>query len=272
MKPVNFSYEQAISASQISTALENTGLSVKLLAGGQSLGPMLNLRLVQPDLILDISRIDELKTISLSADALLVGACVSHANLEDLNTRNKTEEILANIARGIAYRAVRTRGTIGGSLAHADPSADWLTTFLALDASLIIHNSQTVSKVRLSQVIKGAFNMGLQRGDWIHSIQVPLVKDQDKWKYVKLTRKTGEFSHAMAAVLWRHHQNTARIVIGATEKNPVIYHFEGSIERSSIHRIEDDIAEQFRIQEIGDAADNRIRLVALRRALQALSE
>ena len=110
----------------------------KVLAGGQTLGPMLNLRLAQPALLVDITRIPELAAVSEDADAVTIGATVTHAAIEDGRVPDPTGGFLARVARGIAYRAVRTRGTIGGSLAHADPAADWLSCLAALGAEVVI--------------------------------------------------------------------------------------------------------------------------------------
>ena len=109
-----------------------------MLAGGQTLGPMLNLRLAQPALLVDITRIPELAAVHEDGDAVTIGATVTHAAIEDGRVPDPTGGFLARVARGIAYRAVRTRGTIGGSLAHADPAADWLSCLTALGAEVVI--------------------------------------------------------------------------------------------------------------------------------------
>src|SRR5215469_13250651 len=98
------------------------------VAGGQSLGPMLNLRLVQPSILVDITAIPELTHIDEDADGVIVGACVTTSDIEDGRVRVEELPILASVAGGVAYRAVRNRGTIGGSICHADPAGDWLPT------------------------------------------------------------------------------------------------------------------------------------------------
>jgi carbon-monoxide dehydrogenase medium subunit len=102
------------------------------MAGGQSLGPMLNLRLAQPKQVIDISRLSELRQAKIEGNVLAIGACVTHAQIEDGDMPDVTLGLMPFVARGIAYRAVRNRGTIGGSIAHADPAADWLTTTMAM--------------------------------------------------------------------------------------------------------------------------------------------
>ena len=113
----------------------------RLLAGGQSLGPMLNLRLARPTRLIDIKRTPGLRALEADPRRLRLGACWTHAEIEDGTIEDPTNGLLPHVARGIAYRAVRNRGTIGGSLAHADPAADWLTTLAALGAAIIVQGT-----------------------------------------------------------------------------------------------------------------------------------
>ena len=138
MKAVAFEYERPSDIKGALALLGDDRLVVKLLAGGQSLGPMLNLRLVRPELIVDITRIAELKRVEQSPEAITVGACVTHADIEDGRVPDVTGGALPSVARGIAYRAVRNRGTLGGSLVHADPAADWISALAAIGAGAVI--------------------------------------------------------------------------------------------------------------------------------------
>src|SRR4249920_2845028 len=112
--------------------------SARVLAGGQSLGPMLNLRLAQPRLLVQVDRLPELAGVAIDANAVTIGACVTHAAIADGRVPDVGGNVLARVADNIAYRAVRNRGTIGGSLCHADPAADWVTVLTALDATLLL--------------------------------------------------------------------------------------------------------------------------------------
>src|SRR5262245_23263066 len=141
MKPVAFDYERPQDISGALMLARQEDIAVKFLAGGQSLGPMLNLRLAQPDLLVDLTGIAELKHVEANADALELGACVTHADIEDGRVPDVTNGALAAVAHGIAYRAVRNRGTIGGSVAHADPAADWVTFLAALAAEVVVRGS-----------------------------------------------------------------------------------------------------------------------------------
>ena len=163
MKPAAFDYARPAS---IAEALQMLAArpDAKVLAGGQTLGPMLNLRLAQPALLVDITRIPELAAVSEDADAVTIGATVTHAAIEDGRVPDPTGGFLAKVARGIAYRAVRTRGTIGGSLAHADPAADWLSCLAALGAEVVIAGSKrNAAREPLARFVRGALETGAGR-------------------------------------------------------------------------------------------------------------
>ena len=165
MKPVRFDYERP---SDIATALAlgaREDIVVKFLAGGQSLGPMLNLRLVQPDLLVDITAIAELKRIEEGADGITIGSCITHADIEDGRVPDVTRGALRAVAAGIAYRAVRNRGTIGGSIVHADPSADWLSALAALGASVIARGLQGDRRIPVETFMLGVFESSLRPGE-----------------------------------------------------------------------------------------------------------
>jgi carbon-monoxide dehydrogenase medium subunit len=134
MKPVRFDYARPRDLAGALDLLTGDRGVVKVLAGGQSIGPMLNLRLVEPDLVVDIAGLAELRRAAREQGHLVLGACVTHADIEDSRVPDVTRGAMARVASAIAYRAVRNRGTVGGSLAHADPAADWITALITLGA------------------------------------------------------------------------------------------------------------------------------------------
>ena len=157
MKPAPFDYARPASVSDAVGLGARDDRTVKYMAGGQSLGPMLNLRLVQADLIVDLTGIAALSEARETRDGLTLGACVTHADIEDGRVPDVTNGALREIASGIAYRAVRNRGTIGGSLCHADPAADWISTLAMLGASTIVVESGGRRTVPLDGFMTGAF-------------------------------------------------------------------------------------------------------------------
>src|ERR1700736_4084214 len=136
MKAAAFAYQRPADLNAALALMANADGMTKIIAGGQSLGPMLNLRLVEPDLIVDISGLAELKQVERRGDELVLGACVTHADIEDGRIPDVTRGAMQGVAGNIAYRAVRNRGTVGGSLSHADPSADWVSALSALGAKV----------------------------------------------------------------------------------------------------------------------------------------
>lgn len=221
MKPASFAYLRATSIAEASRYLA-AHASAKIIAGGQTLGPMLNLRLAQPSHIVDITRIPELARAEDKGGLVELGACITHGAIEDGRTPDPAHGAIMQIARGIAYRAVRTRGTIGGSLAHADPSADWLTTLAALDASLLIVGPSGSRTTALSSFVIGPLMTALAPGEILTSIRIAKLPSTARLGYAKLCRKTGEFAHAIGALVVDRERQSLRLVIGAQARGLII--------------------------------------------------
>jgi carbon-monoxide dehydrogenase medium subunit len=134
--------------------------------------------------------------------------------------------VLARVADNIAYRAVRNRGTIGGSLCHADPAADWVTVLTALDAVVVLHGPGGARSVRVAEFVQGAFRTALIQGEILRAVRVPRLPEDAHWGYVKACRKPGDFAHAMAAVLLT--PRTRRAVIGALGGRPLLLEDEAA--------------------------------------------
>ena len=223
MKPAAFDYVRAGSLADAAKVLAGAGGTAKAIAGGQSLGPMLNLRLAQPDLLVDLTAIAELKAVEATADALEIGACITHADIEDGRIPDVTNGALAAVAHGIAYRAVRNRGTVGGSLAHADPAADWMTFLAAIGAGVVIRGSATRRTVAAEDIMTGVFETVLAPDELVTAVRIPRFSADARWGYYKACRKTGEFAHAAGAVLYDPARAVCRAVIGAIEARPIVF-------------------------------------------------
>lgn len=272
MKPAPFAYERPRDLPTALAAMGGDGV-VKIIAGGQSLGPMLNLRLVAPDLLVDIAGIDELKHVEHTGGELVIGACVTHADIEDGRIPDVTRGAMQRVASAIAYRAVRNRGTIGGSLSHADPSADWVSALSALGATLTLQSARGVRDVAMKDFIVGALETVLMPGEMIASVRVPAMAASARWAYVKACRKTGEFAHAIGAVLIDPAAATARIVIGAVEAAPIVIDeaaelFGGRIDGAFGATFDPRVADALLSKAgIADAADRHIHVAVLRKAI-----
>jgi carbon-monoxide dehydrogenase medium subunit len=126
------------------------------------------------------------------------------------------------VAANIAYRAVRNRGTVGGSLSHADPAADWISALSALGAKLTLRSRAGVRTVAMEEFIVGALESALRPGEIVETIHVPAMPASAHWGYVKSCRKTGEFAHAIGAILIDPAAGRARVVIGAIDAAPIV--------------------------------------------------
>jgi aerobic carbon-monoxide dehydrogenase medium subunit len=222
MKPAAFTYQRAATLADAIAGLRAFGDQGRLIAGGQSLGPMLNLRLAQPKQILDISRLDDLRGAEMEGDVLAIGACVTHSQIEDGQVSDVTLGLMPHIARGIAYRAIRNRGTIGGSLAHADPAADWLTTMIALDASLRLSRSEGQRQTKVSDFVRGAMDTAIREGELITHVMVPRLSPAAHWGHAKYAKKLGDFAESMAVAVVEPTRQCARVVLGRRAEPPAL--------------------------------------------------
>ncbi len=220
MKAAAFDYARPRDVGEAITLLSQAKGGAKLLAGGQSLGPMLNLRLARPGLLVDISRLEELRQIEDARDAWRIGAAVTHSVIEDANGSLAGGAMLVEVAGGIAYRAVRNRGTIGGSLAHADPAADWPLALAALGADVVLRGPRGERSVPAAQLITAAFTTEIKEDEIVTAVAVPKLSDGARFGYFKFCRKTGEFPDAGAAVVIDPDRDVANVYLGALSGPP----------------------------------------------------
>lgn len=217
MKPAKFDHQRVSTLDEALQALGSADGEARILGGGQSLGPMMNLRLAQPDLLIDLSRVSGLDRIESIGHTLRIGARVTHARIEDGEVPGITGQYMQNVASGISYRSVRNRGTIGGSLAHADPSADWPTAILALGGELVIAGPNGERQTQIDGFQTGPFTTGLGFDEILVAIEVPQLEENCWYGYYKVNRKPGEFADAIGAVVIGA---APRAVCGATESAP----------------------------------------------------
>jgi aerobic carbon-monoxide dehydrogenase medium subunit len=270
VKAVNFEYARPVDVSAAIALADKAGANVKLIAGGQSLGPMLNLRLVQPDLLVDITAIPELKRFEQKGDVLFIGSCITHADIEDGRVPDVTGGAMRAVAAGIAYRAVRNRGTIGGSLVHADPSADWITALAALGAQAVVRGPHEERRIPVETFVTGVFECDLGSDEILAGVEVRRASGSARWGYYKHCRKTGEFAHAIGAFFFDPEASVCRAVVGATGSRPIVFadatsmlggKLEGAIDRQ--------VAEHtMRAHGMTDAIEQQVHFVCLRRAIE----
>ena len=226
MKAVAYTFETAASVDAATLALRAGSWGAKPIAGGQSLGAMLNLRLAQPETLVDLDGVVELATVREAADHVFFGAMTTHAAFEDGRVPDPSGGLMPFVARTIAYRTVRNRGTVGGSLCHADPAADWVSTLPLLGATVVVAGEHGRRDVPAATFMTSAFETQLAEGELLVGVRVPRRSTDVRWSYRKFCRKTGEFSHATVGALADPADGTERLVLGALDGAPRI--FEGA--------------------------------------------
>ncbi len=278
MKPAPFDYERPGSLGQALELLAEPGIFSKVVAGSQSLGPMLNLRLAQPDLLVDICAIRDLRAAAEQRSYIDLGACVTHADIEDGRIPDVTHGLLRFVAGRIAYRAVRNRGTIGGSLAHADPAADWVSVFPLLRAEIIARSSRGERKIASEDFMISSFITVLQPAEIICTVRVPKLSPRARWGFYKFSQKAGEFAHVIGGVIYDPEVECFRAVIGAIETPPIIVSdattlFKGGFATDIANRIDSGAVLNLLDQNgVSDDYTRQLAVVALKRAAKQASE
>lgn len=215
MKPAAYEFAAATDAA---AAFAQLAAGAKPLSGGQSLMPAMNLRLLRPPRLVDVKRIPALREVHETATHLRLGAAITHAEIEDGAVPDPANGLMRHVARGIAYRAVRNRGTIGGSLAHADPAADWPSVMLALDARIIALGPLGERAIRAAAFMRAPFVTALQPDEIVAAIEIPRLPPEARWGHCKINRKAGEFAKAIGIAIG----TPRRLVVGAVEAPPVL--------------------------------------------------
>jgi carbon-monoxide dehydrogenase medium subunit len=215
VKPVAFAYVRARTLEEAIACLAGTDGEAKLLAGGQSLTPMLNMRLVRPATLVDINRLPGLDRVERDADGILrIGALVRHTDLLRSPLARAHGPLLVEAARHIGHRAIRNRGTVGGSLAHADPAAELPAAAVALDARVSIEGAAGAREVDAADFFQGLFTTALRADEILTGVHVPPA-DGARWGFAEVARRAGDFALAGVAVVTRAPAGTcthARVV------------------------------------------------------------
>ena len=267
MKAAAFDYVRPATAAAACQLLAAAGGMAKLVAGGQSLGPMLNLRLAQPASLVDLNALDAFASVRDAGAALFIGAGVTHAAIEDGRVADPSNGLMPEVAANIAYRAIRNRGTLGGSLAHADPAADWVSTMRLLDAVYVIDGNSGRREVASGYFMRAAFTTALAEDEVLAGVRIAKCSPSTRFGYYKYCRKVGEFAEAIAAVLIDPARNIQRAVIGATAGAP---HLVVNID-AVLRGEEAAIAAEVRAAGCDEPYEFQIHTVALKRAVaQAL--
>ena len=201
MKPPPFDYERPVDTNGALASLANHGGRAKVLAGGQSLLAMLNLRLLSPERLIDVSRLDELKYIRMAGNELRIGALTTH------NTVLKSADvatycpIMVEAYRHVSHHAVRNRGTIGGSLCHNDPAAEIPLVVNLLGASLVARSKNAERVIAADQFFLGNFETALKDDELLTEIRVPIPAKGHGWSFQEVSQRKGDFALVATAAM-----------------------------------------------------------------------
>jgi len=217
MIPASFEYSCPKSLSEAIALLAQYGSDAKILAGGQSLIPLMKLRMASPKHLIDINRIGDLSYIRETDGVLAIGALTRESDLDASELIRKKYPIIHETASVIADPLVRNMATVGGNLAHADPANDHPATMLALGAEVVAVGPKGTRKIALRELFTGLFTTALDAGEILTEIRIPIPPPHSGGAYLKVERKVGDFATAAVAAQITLDGNTCKSVgIGLT--------------------------------------------------------
>ena len=202
MKPAQFEYLRAASVAEAVAALSAQAGEGKIIAGGQSLVPMLNFRLLKPALLIDINGIDALRFLAETPDGgLKIGALTKHHTLETSPLVKRLFPVLSEAMSHVAHLAIRNRGTLGGSLSHADPAAELPMMAVLLEAKIRTASAAGGRTIAAADLFAGALTTSLLESEIIVEVELPALAAKTGWAFEEVSRRAGDFALAAVAVL-----------------------------------------------------------------------
>jgi carbon-monoxide dehydrogenase medium subunit len=224
MKPASFDYYEARSRAEAVSLLTEHGDDAKVLAGGQSLVPAMNFRLARPAVLVDINPASELDYLDHGEGRLRIGSLVRHNVFERSAPEGPLGQLLNKAARHVGHLPIRVRGTFGGSLAHADPAAEWCVVASLLDAEMVANGPGGTRVIPAADFFQTVFTTDLRADELLVETRIPLLPASAKVGFVELSRRAGDFALAMVAVavdMDGEKVQTARIAVGGVSDRPL---------------------------------------------------
>ena len=201
MKPAPFEYERAADLASALSALARYGSEAKVLAGGQSLIPMLNLRLASAERLIDVGRLDELRYIRVDGDELHIGALTTHNAVLQSPEVAQHCPIMVEAYRLVSHHSVRNRGTIGGSLCHNDPASEMPLVANLVGATLIARSASGERAIAADKFFKGNFETALHPNELLVEIRVPIPPKGHGWSFQEVSQRKGDFALVAAGAV-----------------------------------------------------------------------
>jgi carbon-monoxide dehydrogenase medium subunit len=224
MKPAPFQYHAPTTIDEaVQTLAEVVGEDGRVLAGGQSLVPIMAFRLARPGHLVDINGVAALRRLAVDGDRLSIGACVRHAAFHKPVVDGPLGRLLATVVRHIAHYPIRTRGTFCGSIAHADPASEWCTVAAALDADMVARRAGGTRTIPAQDFFRGIMTTALDEDEILVEVRLPILPADTRFGFYEFNRRAGDFALAMALVTYRVEDgmiSSARVAVGGVESQP----------------------------------------------------
>ena len=223
MKPADFEYHAPRTVDELLALLAAHREEGKILAGGQSLVPVMNFRLARPAHLLDLNGIAELDFLRTENDTLRIGALTRHAAFHRPVVTGPTGKLLAEVVQHIAHYPIRQRGTFAGSIAHADPASEWCVVVRLLEAEIVARSRRGERRLKAGEYFHGTFATALEPDELITEVRLPVLDASWCTGFYEFSRRVGDFAIAMTAVALKldgKKIREARIAIGGVEDRP----------------------------------------------------
>jgi carbon-monoxide dehydrogenase medium subunit len=224
MKPASFRYYAPQHAAEAVALLgEHAPNDGHILAGGQSLVPMMTLRLARPGALIDINNIPEFAEITNRSDSLSIGPCVRHAAFHEPVVDGVLGALLSEIVNHIAHYPIRVRGTFCGSIAHGDPSSEWCLVAAALDAQIQARSVRGERIINARDYFRGAMMTALEAEELIEAVQLPMLAPDSVFGFYEFSRRAGDYAMAAALAVYRIEEGRmrdVRLALGGAEDYP----------------------------------------------------
>ncbi|MBI3436009.1 MAG: FAD binding domain-containing protein [Proteobacteria bacterium] len=224
MKPAPFQYHAPRSLQEAVAILAQVApADGRVLAGGQSLVPIMAFRLARPSHLVDINGIEALARLAVENGKLCIGACVRHAAFERPVVEGPLGRLLAMVVRHIAHSPIRARGTFCGSIAHADPASEWCALVAALDGEIVATSVRGARVIAAGQFFAGIMATALAEDEVLTEVRLPLLAPDTRCGFYEFNRRAGDFALAMAVVHFRLVEGRMfkpRVAIGGAETHP----------------------------------------------------
>jgi carbon-monoxide dehydrogenase medium subunit len=224
MKPAPFRYHAPKTIEEaVATLAEVAGEDGRVLAGGQSLVPIMAFRLARPAHLVDINGVEALRRLAVDGDKLAIGACVRHAAFHKPVVPGPLGLLLSKVVRHIAHYPIRTRGTFCGSIAHADPASEWCLVAAALGAEMVARSAGGTRTITADDFFRGIMTTALKEDELLTEVRLPILAADTRCGFYEFNRRAGDFALAMALVTYRVANGVIiepRVAVGGVEPQP----------------------------------------------------